>query len=224
MPVYGRLLLEFYHLIIRLGHGNHRKTRTETTAEVLLIHLLLQGYGRACVDVVPSHMELIHRGIRVLIHLSVLLIVEGLQLHALLVDPGASALQSNGIIQLRIEGEHVQLNLLAIYDFFCIEHILNQLAIGSAGWMDSDNTLWLIFTLLVRSFLLLILLIAVESSQSRFIRSLYGSHEDIADIISHRLIRSRMSYDEQRTIQPPFPFRAVIEPVGASGHQRHHGP
>ena len=80
-------VLQFHHLIVRLGHWDHREASGESRSEVTLIHLFLQRNGRSRIDEVPSHPEFIDRRIRVLIHLAILFVVESLQFHTLLIDP-----------------------------------------------------------------------------------------------------------------------------------------
>ena len=121
--------------------------------------------------------------------------MEGLQLHTLLIDPRASALQSDGIIQLRIECQHMQLNLLALHDILGIEHILNQLAITRSCRMNPNQRLGFVLTLLVGCLLLRVLLVAIQSRLSSLIRSRNGCRKNLVDIVSHRLIRSRMAND-----------------------------
>ena len=55
--------------------------------------------------------------------------MEGFQFHGLLVNPLTAALQGYRVVQLRVEGVHVQLHLLAFHHLLCVQHILYQLAV-----------------------------------------------------------------------------------------------
>ena len=107
--------------------------------------------------------------------LTILFVVKGLEFHRLLVDPRTTALQGDRVIKLRIEREHVQLHLLTINGFLRVQHILNQLTIRCTRRMNADNPLRFILTLLIRSLFLLILLVAIQRSESSLISSLYRS-------------------------------------------------
>ena len=55
--------------------------------------------------------------------------MECFQLERLLVDVRTAFLQRQGIIQLRVESQHVQLHQLAIHFLLGVYHILNELGI-----------------------------------------------------------------------------------------------
>ena len=55
--------------------------------------------------------------------------MEGFQLHRLLINPRTTLLHGDRIIQLGIEGEHMQLHGLAIHLFHVVHHVLNELGI-----------------------------------------------------------------------------------------------
>ena len=150
--------------------------------------------------------------------------MEGLQLHALLVDPRSAALQGDRVVQLRVEGEHMQLHLLAVHHLLRVQHVLYQLAVARSGRVYADDALRPVLALLVGGPLLRVLLVAVQCGESRLVSRLHGRHQDVADVIGHRLVRGRMSDDEQRAVEPALPLRTVVEPVGTPRHQRHQRP
>ena len=86
------MALAIHHLEVGRWQRNAGQAGGKAIAEVLFIHLLLQGDGRACVDEVPKHVEVLQDAVVVRIGLAILFIVEGFQLEAQLVNPSAALL------------------------------------------------------------------------------------------------------------------------------------
>ena len=88
-------------------------------------------------------------GVHVAVSLSVLLVVEGLEFQTLLVNPRTALLYAHGVVQLGVEGQHVQVHLLAVHLFHGVHHVLYELGVGGTCRMHPDYHLGLLGLLLV---------------------------------------------------------------------------
>ena len=132
--------VEFYsdHFLMALGfaavgQGNNCQSTTHAGTKVALVYLAMQGIGCAGVDEVPVHIKHAADALLVGIHLSVLLVVKGLQLHNLAILPIATFVVLVHVVELGIERQHVQVYRLALDDFLGGQHVADKLASGGSG-------------------------------------------------------------------------------------------
>ena len=92
---------------IRFWKRDTSEARGQSSTEVLGVHLLLQRIGRARVDVVPDHEEVLKNRVEIRISLTIFFIMESFELQTHLVNPRTTLLHGQRVIQLSIESEHV---------------------------------------------------------------------------------------------------------------------
>ena len=84
-----------------------------------------------------------------------------IQFHGGLVYPRSARHQADGIVELRVKREHVQLDILTIDILMRIQHVGDELAVGSSGGMHADDALRFFLTLLIRGLLFSFFLIPI---------------------------------------------------------------
>ena len=162
-----------HHLEVGSRQGDARQACCQTTAEVRLIDHPFQRQWRAGIDEVPDDVELLEYRVYIAVGLSVLLVVEGFELQRLLVDVCPTFLQRQCVVQLSVEGQHVQLHGLAIHLLHGIHHILNKLRVRGSCRMDAYHHLRLLGLLLVGTLRLHQLTIGVDG----LLAHLVGLHD-----------------------------------------------
>ena len=150
--------------------------------------------------------------------------MEGFQLHGGLVNPRAALHHADGVVELGVKREEVQLYILAIDVLTGVEHVLNKLAVGRSCRMHADDALRLFPTLLIGSFFIDVHLIAVQCLFASLVRRDHRRCQYLVEVVCHRFARGRMSDDEQRAVQPSQLLRTVVEAVPAPRHQCHQQP
>ena len=216
------VLLAVHHLEVRRGQGDARQARGQTRAEVAAVHHLPQRQGRARIDVVPDHAELLQHAVGVGVRLAVHLVVERLQLQRLLVDPRASALHAQRVVQLRVEGQQVQLHLLAVHHLPGIHHVLDELRVGGAGGVYAHHHLRLLRLVLVGAQALDELAVGVDGVHASLVCRLEGRRQLLVQPRGEGLSAGGVADDERRAVQASPLLGAGVEAVGAARHQRHH--
>ena len=78
--------------------------------------------------------------------------MESLKFKRLLVNPTSTFLYRQGVVQLSVEGQHVQLHRLAIHFFHSVHHVLNKLGVTCTRRVDTYSNLRLLRLLLVGAF------------------------------------------------------------------------
>ena len=91
-------------------------------------------------------------GIHIRVGLTIFLVMEGFELETDFVNPRTSLLEAQGIVQLGVKGQHVELHLLAIHHLDRVHHILNELGVTGSGWVNPHHHLRLLGFLLVGTF------------------------------------------------------------------------
>ena len=216
------MTLAVHHLEIGGWQRDAGQTGGQTASEILLVHLLLQGDGRAGVDEVPGHVEVLKDRVIVRIRLTVFFIVKGLQLERLLVDPRTALLNSHGIIQLCVKSEHVELHQMSVDFLYTIHHVLDKLRIRGSGGMHADDNLRFLRLLLVGPLGAHLLSIGIDSLFAYLISSHDRCSKQLKEPGGKRLSAGGIANDKGRVIEPAQFFRTMIEPIGAAGHQCHH--
>ena len=150
--------------------------------------------------------------------------MERFELQGLLVDIRTTFLQRQGIIQLRVEGQHVQLHRLAIHFLLGVHHVLDKLGITRSRWMDPHHHLRLLWLLLIRTFRTHLFAIGVDRLFADLISSHDGRCQQLKQSRRETLTTGRVTDDERRVVQASQLLWAMIEPVGAACHQGHQQP
>ena len=148
--------------------------------------------------------------------------MESFQLQRLLVYPRAAFLHRHGIVQLRVEGQHVQLHLFAIDHLYGVHHILYELGVRRTGWMYPHHHLRLRGLLLVGTLRLHQVAVGVDGLLALLVGLHDGSRQLLEQTCGKRLSAGRVADNQGRVVQPAQLFRAVVESVGTACHQRHH--
>ena len=211
-----------HHLEVGGRQGDASEAGGQTAAEVLLVDLLLQRDGCARVDEVPRHVEVLQYRVVVRVRLAVLLVVEGLQLQRLLVNPRAALLNGHRVVQLRVEGQHVQLHILAVHVLHRVHHVLNKLRVRGTGRMYPDDNLRLLGLLLVGALGAHLFTIGVDGVLAHLVGSHDGCSEQLKETGGERLTAGRVADYQRRVVQTSQLLWAMVEAIRAACHQRHH--
>ena len=147
--------------------------------------------------------------------------MEGFQLQGLLVDIRATLLQRERIIQFRVEGQHVQLHRLTVHLLYGVHHVLNELRIRGARWVDPYHHLRLLGLLLVRTLRTHLFAIGVNRLLAHLISSHDGRSQEFEQSRRKRLSAGRVANNQRRVIQPAQFLRTMIEAISTSCHQGH---
>ena len=147
--------------------------------------------------------------------------MESLQFERLLINPRTALLNGDGVVELRVKRQHVQLHRLAIHLLHGIYHILNKLRIRGSRWVNPDDHLGLLRLLLIRTLRAHLLTIGIDGILTQLIRSDDRRSQQFEQTCRKALSRSGISNNQCRIIQSSQLFRAMVEPIGTSCHQRH---
>ena len=77
------------------------------------------------------------------IHLTVLLVVESLQLQHLAILPVATFIILGDVVELGVEREHVEVHRLSLHRLDGCQHVTDKLTRRCAGWVNTDADDWL---------------------------------------------------------------------------------
>ena len=147
--------------------------------------------------------------------------MECLEFQRHLVYPRAPFLHTQRVVQLCVEGQHVQVHFLTIYVFHRIHHVLNKLGVRRSCRMHPDHHLWLLGLFLVSPFGAHLFTIGVDGIAPHLVGSDYRCCKQLKEPGCKRLSTGRVANDQSRTVQPAQLLWSMVESVGASGHQRH---
>ena len=237
LDIHLGLLLEGHHLVLRGAEGQHGQTAEESAAEVTAVHLPVQGQRSAGIDVVPVDVERAVYRVHVLILLVVLLVVEGLQLKDALVDPLSAAAVLHVRVQLRVEGEEVQVHGFAVHLLDILHHVLDEDPVGRLTAVDADLHVGvldggaLLLVLLRGGPFLDLLLIVVDHVVAHLVVGNDGGHDGLVEPSRKTLTAGRVGNHEDAVVQSAHVFGIVVEvvpgPRGQSAEHRrcgeHHG-
>ena len=150
--------------------------------------------------------------------------MEGLQLQRLLVDPRTALLHRHGVVELRVERQHVQLHRLAVDLLNAIHHVLNKLRIRGSGWMHAHDHPGLLGLLLVSPFRAHLLAIGIDGVLADLVSRHNRRSDEFEEARRKRLSAGRITDDERRVVQPSQLLWPMVEAIGAARHQRHQQP
>ena len=119
--------------------------------------------------------------------------MEGLQFQRHLVNPRAALLDRDGVVELRVEGQHVQLHLHAIDHLHRINHVLNELGVRGTGRMHTHHDLRLLGFLLVGALGLHQLAIGVDGFLAHLVGLDDGSRQQLIQARGKALSASRVA-------------------------------
>ena len=90
---------------------------------------MVECRGSSCINVIPVHIEVAQLRIYAGKALTIFLVVKSLQFEESLIVP-SFALHVDGIVELRVERQHVQMHLLTVNDVDSIDHIFDKHSVG----------------------------------------------------------------------------------------------
>ena len=151
--------------------------------------------------------------------------MEGFQLHGAFINPLSAFCGIGRRVELRVEGQHVQVHFLIAHRLHGLVHILDKHTVGRSCAMNAHHHLrlpqrLLLLLLAAGSALLHRLLVAVDGIVAQLVVADEGRGQQFVQLGSKRLSYRRIADDVDTVVQPSHHFRVVVVIVPRACHIR----